>query len=87
MQSFKTPASFVADQAGLSLTWSQISKDMFSRDAAHLILLYWNISVIVAVIVKTGEIFPATFPDRGPDQALRSARHFTGTEEVMFYSI
>ena len=40
------------------------------------------VSVLIAVIVKTGEIFPATFPDRGPDQALRSARHFTGTEEV-----
>lgn len=37
----------------------------------------------LAVIVRTGEIFPATFPDRGPDQALRSARHFTGSEEVI----
>ena len=44
---------------------------------------YQHLSCIsLAVIVKTGEIFPATFPDRGPDQALRSARHFTGSEEV-----
>lgn len=37
----------------------------------------------IAVIIRTGEIFPATFLDRGPDQALRSARHFTGSEEVI----
>ena len=37
---------------------------------------------IVATIIQTGEIFPAKFQDRGPDQPLRSARHFTGTEEV-----
>ena len=28
----------VADQAGLSLTWSKISKDTFSPDTAHLYL-------------------------------------------------
>ncbi|XP_063244679.1 protein N-terminal asparagine amidohydrolase isoform X2 [Bacillus rossius redtenbacheri] len=35
------------------------------------------------VNVKTGELFPATFPDKGPDQALRSARHFTGGQQVL----
>ncbi|XP_053392624.1 protein N-terminal asparagine amidohydrolase-like isoform X3 [Mercenaria mercenaria] len=37
----------------------------------------------LAVIVQTGEIFPAKFQDRGPEQPLRSARHFTGSEEVI----
>lgn len=37
----------------------------------------------LAVIVQTGEMFPAKFLDRGPDQPLRSARHFTGSEEVI----
>lgn len=37
----------------------------------------------LAVIVQTGEMFPAKFQDRGPDQPLRSARHFTGSEEVI----
>lgn len=37
----------------------------------------------LAVIVATGEMFPAKFQDRGPDQPLRSARHFTGSEEVL----
>ncbi|CAG2055358.1 unnamed protein product [Timema podura] len=35
------------------------------------------------VNVKTGELFPANFPDKGPDQALRSARHFTGGQQVL----
>ncbi|XP_059168986.1 protein N-terminal asparagine amidohydrolase-like isoform X2 [Physella acuta] len=35
----------------------------------------------VAVNIETGEIFPATFPDKGPDLALRSARHFTGGKD------
>jgi len=35
----------------------------------------------VACNVKTGEIFRAKFPDKGPDLALRSARHFTGGDE------
>ncbi|KAK7111667.1 protein N-terminal asparagine amidohydrolase-like [Littorina saxatilis] len=32
----------------------------------------------IAVEVETGRIFKATFPDKGPDLPLRSARHFTG---------
>ncbi|KAK7003923.1 protein N-terminal asparagine amidohydrolase [Biomphalaria glabrata] len=35
----------------------------------------------VAVNVATGEIFPATFPDKGPDYDVRCARHFTGSKE------
>lgn len=31
---------------------------------------------------KTGEIFHATFPDKGPDLALRSARQLTGSSHV-----
>jgi len=30
------------------------------------------------VNVKTAEIFPATFPEKGPDEALRSAHVLTG---------
>ena len=30
----------------------------------------------------TGQIIPATFKDKGPDMALRSARHFTGSHDV-----
>jgi len=30
----------------------------------------------VAVNVRTGEVFPATFPDHGPDDDIRSAGHF-----------
>ncbi|XP_033754286.1 protein N-terminal asparagine amidohydrolase-like [Pecten maximus] len=37
----------------------------------------------VAVNIKTGEICKASFSDHGPDQPLRSARHFTGAEEVL----
>ena len=28
----------VAEQAGLSLTWSETPKDMFSHDGAHMLL-------------------------------------------------
>ncbi|OWF40345.1 protein N-terminal asparagine amidohydrolase-like [Mizuhopecten yessoensis] len=37
----------------------------------------------IAVDIKTGEISRASFADHGPDQPLRSARHFTGSEEVI----
>lgn len=37
----------------------------------------------IAVDVKTGEICKANFIDHGPEQSLRCARHFTGTEEVL----
>lgn len=40
----------------------------------------------VGVNVKTGEIFPATFPDKGPDQALRCARYLTGVSQVSKYT-
>ncbi|XP_005092602.1 protein N-terminal asparagine amidohydrolase [Aplysia californica] len=40
----------------------------------------------IACDVKTGEIFRAKFTDKGPDQSLRSARHFTGgRENIVIY--
>ncbi|KAJ9588483.1 hypothetical protein L9F63_018139, partial [Diploptera punctata] len=45
--------------------------------------IHWPILYGVGVNVKTGELFPATFPDKGPDQALRSARHLTGGQQVL----
>uniref|UniRef100_T1JGU3 Uncharacterized protein n=1 Tax=Strigamia maritima TaxID=126957 RepID=T1JGU3_STRMM len=35
----------------------------------------------LGVNVKSGEVFPATFPDKGPDMALRCARHLTGSQQ------
>jgi len=37
--------------------------------------------------VKTGEIFHATFPDKGPDMALRSARQLTGSSHVRIEAV
>lgn len=51
-------------------------------------LKYLNLVVeLSATIVQTGEMFPAKFQDRGPDQPLRSARHFTGAEEVTGFEL
>ncbi|XP_033647006.1 protein N-terminal asparagine amidohydrolase-like [Asterias rubens] len=36
----------------------------------------------IAVSVKTGAIFPASFEYKGPDKALRSLRHFIGDTDV-----
>lgn len=33
-------------------------------------------------MVKSGEVFPANFPDKGPEQPLRLARLFTGLQPV-----
>ena len=35
-----------------------------------------------AVNVKTGEVFPATFPEKGPDLDIRGALCFAGYENV-----
>lgn len=35
----------------------------------------------LAVDVQSGEIYPATFSDHGPDIPVRSARHFTGSHD------
>ncbi|XP_050311453.1 protein N-terminal asparagine amidohydrolase-like [Anthonomus grandis grandis] len=43
----------------------------------------WPLIYGIGVNVKTGEIFPATFPDKGPDSLLRSARIFNGSPEVI----
>ncbi|CAA9996691.1 unnamed protein product [Nesidiocoris tenuis] len=40
--------------------------------------IHWPIIYGVGVDVKTGDIFPATFPDKGPESALRTARYLTG---------
>lgn len=37
---------------------------------------------ISGIRVRTGEMFPATFLDKGPDADIRSAANFTVTEEV-----
>ncbi|XP_048104234.1 protein N-terminal asparagine amidohydrolase isoform X2 [Alosa alosa] len=39
----------------------------------------------IGVNVKTGEVFPASFPTRGPAEDLRSARTFTGGQMVEIY--
>lgn len=49
------------------------ANDVIKPNGIHYPLLYG-----VGVNCKTGALFPATFPDKGPDTALRSARHFTG---------
>ncbi|XP_060535049.1 protein N-terminal asparagine amidohydrolase [Cylas formicarius] len=45
--------------------------------------IHWPIIYGVGINTKTGEIFPATFPDKGPEQALRCARHLTGIPQVL----
>lgn len=44
---------------------------------------HWPIIYGIGANTKTGEIFPATFPDKGPDIHLRNARHFTGGHQVL----
>ncbi|KFP23532.1 Protein N-terminal asparagine amidohydrolase, partial [Colius striatus] len=39
----------------------------------------------IAVNVKTAEIFPATFPEKGPDEDLRSAHILTGAPLTNIY--
>ncbi|KAL7288143.1 protein N-terminal asparagine amidohydrolase [Trichogramma pretiosum] len=45
--------------------------------------IHWPMIYGLGINVTTSEIFPATFPDKGPEQPLRSARHFTGGQEVL----
>lgn len=44
--------------------------------------LNWPIIYGIGVNIKTGEIFPAAFTDKGPDLQLRMARNFTGGQTV-----
>ncbi|XP_072029573.1 protein N-terminal asparagine amidohydrolase-like [Amphiura filiformis] len=37
----------------------------------------------IGVNVKSGEIFPAIFEDKGPDQALRGLRNFIGDQDML----
>lgn len=54
--------------------------------------IHWPIIYGVGVNVKTGEIFAATFPDKGPEQSLRMARQLSSSQQVsvthffLFYS-
>lgn len=41
----------------------------------------------IGVMVKSGEVFPANFPDKGPEQPLRLARLFTGLQPVYLIHI
>lgn len=43
----------------------------------------WPIVYGIAVNVKSGNIVRAQFTSHGPDQPIRHARHFTGSEEVL----
>lgn len=44
--------------------------------------IHWPVIYGIGLNVKTGEIFPATFPDKGPEQPLRGARQLTGGQQV-----
>lgn len=43
----------------------------------------WPIVYGVGVNIRSGEIFPATFTDKGPELSLRQARSFTGAQNVL----
>lgn len=43
----------------------------------------WPIVYGAGVNIKTGEIFPATFVDKGPERPLRIARQLTGGQQVL----
>lgn len=47
--------------------------------------LNWPIIYGIGVNIKTGEIFPAAFTDKGPDLQLRMARNFTGGQSVIIF--
>jgi len=38
--------------------------------------------LFVAINIRTGEVFHATFPDKGPDGSLRHLRSFLGEKTV-----
>lgn len=43
----------------------------------------WPIIYGVGINIKSGEVFPATFPEKGPDTPLRLARQLTGFQQVL----
>uniref|UniRef100_UPI00398E8635 protein N-terminal asparagine amidohydrolase n=1 Tax=Pristiophorus japonicus TaxID=55135 RepID=UPI00398E8635 len=47
--------------------------------------VHWPVIYGIGVNVKTGEIFRATFPDKGPDEDTRSARTFMGGSMLSIY--
>ncbi|XP_072124938.1 protein N-terminal asparagine amidohydrolase isoform X1 [Mobula birostris] len=46
---------------------------------------HWPVIYGIAVDVKTGDIFQATFPERGPDEDIRSARTFLAGPMMSIY--
>ncbi|XP_020391199.2 protein N-terminal asparagine amidohydrolase isoform X1 [Rhincodon typus] len=48
--------------------------------------IHWPVIYGIAVNVKTGDIFHATFPDRGPDEVIRAARTFLGGSIMSIYN-
>ncbi|KAG9334979.1 hypothetical protein JZ751_006202 [Albula glossodonta] len=63
-----------------SLSLSLLELNDIVTDGIHRPVVYG-----VGVNVKTGEVFPASLPTRGPAEELRSARTFTGGQMVDIY--
>ena len=55
---------------------------VFDLCTVHRNGIPWPVIYGVGVNVKTGDIFPATFTDKGPDLDIRNARTLTGGENV-----
>ncbi|XP_043229566.1 protein N-terminal asparagine amidohydrolase-like [Amphibalanus amphitrite] len=82
----------VSEEATLSLL-NALSKSPYEVDLVTCCLgdlntiiragMNWPVVYGVGVNVETGELFPATFPDKGPEMALRSARFYTGGHQVL----
>lgn len=73
------PASFHKHPMEIDLTLACVGElNTTIRGGIH-----WPIIYGVGVNTKSGEIFPANFPDKGPDQALRTARFLTGVPQVL----
>ncbi|XP_069761917.1 protein N-terminal asparagine amidohydrolase isoform X2 [Narcine bancroftii] len=49
--------------------------------------IHWPVIYGIAINVKTGEIFRATFPDKGPDEDVRGARTFLGGSMISIYDV
>uniref|UniRef100_A0AAY5KW53 Protein N-terminal asparagine amidohydrolase n=1 Tax=Esox lucius TaxID=8010 RepID=A0AAY5KW53_ESOLU len=48
-------------------------------------LLHQPVVYLLGINIKTGELFPASFPHKGPAEKLRSARTFTGGQMADIY--
>ncbi|XP_043228377.1 protein N-terminal asparagine amidohydrolase-like [Amphibalanus amphitrite] len=77
----------VSEEVSLSLL-NALSKTRYEVDLVTCCLgelntitrdgMNWPVVYGVGVTVETGELFPASFPDKGPEMALRHARFYTG---------